>query len=108
MIAVGLLPRFEVSLASASPTRGLTSKPKNKPPEPAKGSKPSQRWRAKPRRRLELTDSKRMAAMLYTSPPVFRSHCFLAHIEAARPEERRVGKGCVSTCRSTWTTDHKK
>src|SRR3546814_15207337 len=24
----------------------------------------------------------------------------------ARPEERRVGKECVSTCRSRWTPDH--
>src|SRR3546814_14830568 len=24
----------------------------------------------------------------------------------ARSEERRVGKGCVSTCRSRWSTDH--
>src|SRR3546814_18513799 len=101
MIAVGLLPRFEVSLASASPTRGLTSKPKNKPPEPAKGSKPSQRWRAKPRRRLELTDSKRMAAMQYTSPHVCRSPCLVAHLEATvsrRLEERVLGKSGVSEC----------
>src|SRR3546814_13423667 len=25
-----------------------------------------------------------------------------------RSEERRVGKGCVSTCRSRWSTYHKK
>src|SRR3546814_17590665 len=25
-----------------------------------------------------------------------------------RSEERRVGKECVSTCRSRWTPDHKK
>src|SRR3546814_13016177 len=25
-----------------------------------------------------------------------------------RPEERRVGKECVSTCRSRWTPEHKK
>src|SRR3546814_19971112 len=25
-----------------------------------------------------------------------------------RSEERRVGKGCVSTCRSRWETDHLK
>src|SRR3546814_20322616 len=25
---------------------------------------------------------------------------------AARPEERRVGKECVSTCRSRWSPDH--
>src|SRR3546814_18362942 len=27
---------------------------------------------------------------------------------AARSEERRVGKECVSTCRSRWSTDHSK
>src|SRR3546814_19193454 len=26
----------------------------------------------------------------------------------ARSEERRVGKECVSTCRSRWSADHKK
>src|SRR3546814_13218905 len=30
---------------------------------------------------------------------------FVAHV---RSEERRVGKECVSTCRSGWWTDHKK
>src|SRR3546814_13351792 len=27
-------------------------------------------------------------------------------IERLRSEERRVGKECVSTCRSRWSTDH--
>src|SRR3546814_11527831 len=27
---------------------------------------------------------------------------------APRPEERRVGKGCVSTCRSRWSRDASK
>src|SRR3546814_17839840 len=26
----------------------------------------------------------------------------------ARPEERRVGKECVGTCRSRWSPEHKK
>src|SRR3546814_17173583 len=29
-------------------------------------------------------------------------------LERGRSEERRVGKGCVSTCRSRWSPDHKK
>src|SRR3546814_10838602 len=29
-----------------------------------------------------------------------------ANILAARSEERRVGKECVSTCRSRWSPDH--
>src|SRR3546814_10506218 len=28
------------------------------------------------------------------------------HVEAVRSEERRVGKECVSTCRSRWSQDH--
>src|SRR3546814_12312458 len=27
-------------------------------------------------------------------------------IESKRSEERRVGKGCVSTCRSRWSPEH--
>src|SRR3546814_14750926 len=30
----------------------------------------------------------------------------LHHISAARSEERRVGKECVSTCRSRWSPYH--
>src|SRR3546814_578319 len=30
----------------------------------------------------------------------------LAHENALRSEERRVGKECVSTCRSRWSPDH--
>src|SRR3546814_16877617 len=29
-------------------------------------------------------------------------------VEFARSEERRVGKECVSTCRSRWSPDHSK
>src|SRR3546814_16479651 len=29
-------------------------------------------------------------------------------IPAGRSEERRVGNGCVRTCRSRWSTEHKK
>src|SRR3546814_17854835 len=32
----------------------------------------------------------------------------LRKIKALRSEERRVGKECVSTCRSRWSPDHKK
>src|SRR3546814_20084643 len=31
-----------------------------------------------------------------------------AYVESARSEERRVGKECVSTCRSRWSPYHKK
>src|SRR3546814_13870913 len=31
---------------------------------------------------------------------------FAAHRTGPRSEERRVGQGCVSTCRSGWSPDH--
>src|SRR3546814_18168242 len=34
-----------------------------------------------------------------------RAQCFC---ESVRSEERRVGKECVSTCRSRWSLDHEK
>src|SRR3546814_17719198 len=30
------------------------------------------------------------------------------HVDVSRSEERRVGKECVSTCRSRWTPYHQK
>src|SRR3546814_14036719 len=42
---------------------------------------------------------------------LFRTACptlgWLCH-GGTRSEERRVGKECVSTCRSRWSTDHSK
>src|SRR3546814_14768649 len=35
-----------------------------------------------------------------------RSSPFQPEKEPARSEERRVGKECVSTCRSRWSADH--
>src|SRR3546814_16925717 len=40
-----------------------------------------------------------------------KSHAVHAHVEKddiTRSEERRVGKECVSTCRSRWSPYHKK
>src|SRR3546814_11339175 len=42
-----------------------------------------------------------------TRPAAAISH-FNAVRDAARSEERRVGKECVSTCRSRWSPYHKK
>src|SRR3546814_11158120 len=33
---------------------------------------------------------------------------FEVHACIVRSEERRVGKGCVSTCRTRWSQDHSK
>src|SRR3546814_11036947 len=38
------------------------------------------------------------------APPDFEH----GHWFGTRSEERRVGNGCVSTCRSGWSPDHKK
>src|SRR3546814_14596369 len=44
------------------------------------------------------------------NPPVVVMHGSLDHHHlgdiAVRSEERRVGKGCVSTCRSRWSPDN--
>src|SRR3546814_14233347 len=41
-----------------------------------------------------------------TGPGVFRVHPPYKSGYAARSEERRVGKECVSTCRSRWSPYH--
>src|SRR3546814_15099714 len=47
------------------------------------------------------------AAMQHSAKSVPR--CFTAPPKTPwRSEERRVGKECVSTCRSRWSQDHKK
>src|SRR3546814_19751294 len=54
-------------------------------------------------------------AMRATKDNLARFETQRAQLEAARPdrrarrsEERRVGKECVSTCRSRWSPDHSK
>src|SRR3546814_18792668 len=42
--------------------------------------------------------------MTETGPTVFLMDA--AHAETKRSEERRVGKECVSTCRSRWSPEH--
>src|SRR3546814_17810352 len=37
-----------------------------------------------------------------------RVHCDVVVVELQRSEERRVGKECVSTCRSRWSPYHSK
>src|SRR3546814_8845536 len=53
--------------------------------------------------RVEMrTEMKLMHQRLKTTT-VYVTH---DQIEAMRSEERRVGKECVSTCRSRWSPDH--
>src|SRR3546814_18736642 len=40
--------------------------------------------------------------------PVMPHHAQGCHLLGTRSEERRVGKECVSTCRSRWAPDHYK
>src|SRR3546814_8838186 len=47
----------------------------------------------------------------WTRPPAPSSHCsrmMLPKFQITRSEERRVGKECVSTCRSRWSPYHEK
>src|SRR3546814_19619191 len=38
--------------------------------------------------------------------PLVGADNFSTEVQAERSEERRVGKECVSTCRSRWSPDH--
>src|SRR3546814_17288067 len=40
--------------------------------------------------------------------PVEFSEVLAVKLQRQRSEERRVGKECVSTCRSRWSPDHEK
>src|SRR3546814_11116572 len=67
-------------------------------------------------KRVVGNDGAQVAAVGQLRPrgdlPVERRHAdhlpLCADPEQARSEERRVGKECVSTCRSRWTPYHKK
>src|SRR3546814_16358867 len=54
------------------------------------------------RRRIDAAGNDSMG---FTNPP---SLAGLRRILVARSEERRVGKECVSTCRSRWSPYHSK
>src|SRR3546814_14772546 len=45
-------------------------------------------------------------AALQNGAKLFVNYCLNCHSASARSEERRVGKECVSTCRSRWSPDH--
>src|SRR3546814_4820979 len=42
----------------------------------------------------------------WTSSPITTSQVELSYAMSGRSEERRVGKECVSTCRSRWSPYH--
>src|SRR3546814_14975152 len=50
-----------------------------------------------------LREGLRRSAVVSVVLPVRLRH---AEVEVARSEERRVGKACVSTCRSRWSAYH--
>src|SRR3546814_4640106 len=45
-------------------------------------------------------------AVIVSSAKLQRAHCSCTNIRWCRSEERRVGKECVSTCRSRWSPYH--
>src|SRR3546814_17132691 len=51
---------------------------------------------------VQLCNAIEMPGDQITTVKLVRSHCGLL----GRSEERRVGKECVSTCRSRWSTGH--
>src|SRR3546814_3087726 len=57
-----------------------------------------------------LQRPERYAQWYAETPPGFvfsvKAPRFLTHIKRLRSEERRVGKECVSTCRSRWSPYH--
>src|SRR3546814_9577795 len=46
------------------------------------------------------------AAAIYAARKGIRTGVAAERFGGQRSEERRVGKECVSTCRSRWSTDH--
>src|SRR3546814_12673963 len=50
----------------------------------------------------------RRSAPELTQPPACRTTIAVTSVLAGRSEERRVGKDCVSTCRSRWSPSHLK
>src|SRR3546814_15959392 len=56
--------------------------------------------------------ARRLAAQVAQARPVFRAQAVgdVAQfvVQRGRSEERRVGKACVSTCRSRWSPYHSK
>src|SRR3546814_14821704 len=47
-------------------------------------------------------------ACVSARPPCQGDHFFKIDVHTQRSEERRVGKECVSTCRSRWSPYHEK
>src|SRR3546814_18264451 len=48
----------------------------------------------------------RLSSMIEPLTPFINSSMFTPRRESDRSEERRVGKECVSTCRSRWSPYH--
>src|SRR3546814_19750134 len=56
---------------------------------------------------LKFTPSRSLPRDGYATPQALLTPRNVA-LQKVRSEERRVGKECVSTCRSAWSTYHKK
>src|SRR3546814_17296284 len=55
---------------------------------------------------FSTTREPRTAQMLRRLSPAWRTDSLKHPLSKGRSEERRVGKECVSTCRSRWSTYH--
>src|SRR3546814_2342434 len=77
----------------------------------AEKSDPRRFWPEDPAARAM---ARSIAAEMHSSYAALRQECMMnlrrrlptPSLSAARSEERRVGKECVSTCRSRWSTYH--
>src|SRR3546814_7855728 len=65
---------------------------------------PPRKKRKKRKKRLSFWSAKASRASAISTSPCGLS--VSARVSARRSEERRVGKECVSTCRSRWSPDH--
>src|SRR3546814_11650688 len=101
MLARGTHPRLAAMLLAASEVEDralacdLAALVEARDPLRSRSDALAERWRA-------------LAAFRNGRVPHDANRSALAAIDAARSEERRVGKACVSTCRSRWAPYHNK
>src|SRR3546814_14423181 len=93
------IARVELSEAEEKPAKSKPEKP-SKPKAPQTSSAPERKVKAQAPRRREAEDHEPDEGWNGPVPD------FLMVKLGCRSEERRVGKECVSTCRSRWSPYH--
>src|SRR3546814_5893615 len=58
------------------------------------------------RRGMEIVSNRRVTLLRLHSAPSFAAQWLTPRLSDFSSEERRVGKECVSPCRSRWSPDH--